>query len=70
MTRTETKQFQYEIQTHQEDCVNNIVSLFESLRQKINFIEVMTEHHKNEPFKISFKERINKTQLAALIMEK
>jgi type III restriction enzyme len=36
-TKTETKQFQYEIQTYQEDCVNNIISLFESLRQKAKF---------------------------------
>lgn len=34
------------------------------------YFEALAEHHKNEPFKISFKERINKTQLAALIMEK
>ena len=36
-TKTETKQFQYEIQSYQEDCVTNITSLFESLRQKVNF---------------------------------
>ena len=45
-TKTETKQFQYEIQSYQEDCVTNIVSLFESLRQKVNFGEVLTAHHK------------------------
>ncbi len=45
MAKTENKQFQYEIQDYQEDCVSNIVSLFENLRHKINFIEVMTEHH-------------------------
>lgn len=45
-TKTETKQFQYEIQSYQEDCVTNIVSLFESLRQKVNFGDVLTEHHK------------------------
>ena len=50
--KTETKQFQYEIQTHQEDCVNNIVSLFESLRQKASFIEVMKAHH--EKYKYNF----------------
>ena len=37
--KTETKQFQYEIQAYQEDCVNNIISLFESLRQKERFQE-------------------------------
>ncbi|MBW6481812.1 MAG: hypothetical protein K0B10_02010 [Vicingaceae bacterium] len=43
-TKTETKQFQYEIQAYQEDCVNNIISLFESLRQKANFVNVLTAH--------------------------
>ncbi len=45
-----TKQFQYEIQGYQEDCVNNIVSLFESLRQKVNFVEVLTAHHKKHKY--------------------
>ena len=44
--RTKTKQFQYEIQAYQEDCVNNIISLFESLHQKENFGDVLTAHHK------------------------
>jgi len=46
----------------------------EDEKRKIDFakkyFEALAEHHKNEPFKIAFKERINKTQLAALIMEK
>lgn len=44
------KQFQYEIQAYQEDCVNNIISLFESLRQKENFGEVLTAHHKKNKY--------------------
>ncbi len=44
------KQFQYEIQAYQEDCVNNIISLFESLRQKANFGEVLTAHHKKNKY--------------------
>ena len=44
--KTETKQFQYEIQNYQEDCVSNIVELFGNLRQKVNFIDVLTAHHK------------------------
>lgn len=40
----DTKQFQYEIQEYQEDCISNIVSIFESLHQKANFVEVMTAH--------------------------
>ena len=49
-TKTETKQFQYEIQSYQEDCVTSITSLFESLRQKVNFGEVLTAHHKKNKY--------------------
>jgi len=49
-TKTETKQFQYEIQSYQEDCVANITSLFESLRQKGNFVEVLTAHHNKNKY--------------------
>ena len=49
-TKTETKQFQYEIQSYQEDCVNNIISLFESLHQKVNFGEVLTAHQKKNKY--------------------
>ena len=31
------------------------------------YFEHLSEYYKDEPIKISFKERINKTQLAALI---
>ncbi|MCX6148883.1 MAG: DEAD/DEAH box helicase family protein [Candidatus Kapabacteria bacterium] len=40
----QTKQFQYEIQSFQEDCVNNIISLFESLRQNENFVNIFQTH--------------------------
>jgi len=50
-TKTETKQFQYEIQAYQEDCVNNIISLFESLRQKEKFDDVLTAHHNKNKYK-------------------
>ena len=49
-TKTETKQFQYEIQAYQEDCVNNIISLFDSLRQKEKFSDVLTAHHKKNKY--------------------
>lgn len=48
--RTETKQFQYEIQSYQEDCVTNIVGLFERLRSNLNFIEVLKEHHQKHNY--------------------
>lgn len=58
-TKTETKQFQYEIQSYQEDCVTNIVSLFESLRQKVNFGEVLTAHHKKHKYNFPVQDTKN-----------
>jgi type III restriction enzyme len=58
-TKTETKQFQYEIQSHQEDCVNNIISLFESLRQKANFGDVLTAHHKKNKYNFPVQDSKN-----------
>ncbi|MEE9905778.1 MAG: DEAD/DEAH box helicase family protein [Chlorobium sp.] len=59
MTKTETKQFQYEIQAYQEDCVNNIISLFESLRQKEKFDEVLTAHHNKNKYKFPVQDNNN-----------
>jgi len=58
-TKTETKQFQYEIQSYQEDCVTNIISLFESLRQKVNFGEVLTAHHKKNKYNFPVQDTKN-----------
>ena len=58
-TKTETKQFQYEIQAYQEDCVTNIISLFESLRQKVNFSEVLTAHHKKNKYNFPVQDNNN-----------
>lgn len=58
-TKTETKQFQYEIQAHQEDCVNNIISLFESLRQNGNFVDVLTAHHKKHKYNFPVQDTKN-----------
>jgi type III restriction enzyme len=58
-TKTNTKQFQYEIQSYQEDCVTNIVSLFESLRQKVNFGEVLTAHHKKNKYNFPVQDTKN-----------
>lgn len=55
----ETKQFQYEIQAYQEDCVNNIISLFENLRQKANFGEVLTAHHKKNKYNFPVQDTKN-----------
>lgn len=58
-TKTEIKQFQYEIQSYQEDCVTNITSLFESLRQKVNFKEVLTAHHKKNKYNFPIQDTKN-----------
>ena len=58
-TNTETKQFQYEIQGHQEDCVTNITSLFESLRQKERFCDVLTAHHNKNKYKFPVQDTKN-----------
>ncbi len=55
----EIKQFQYEIQAYQEDCVNNIISIFESLRQKANFGEVLTAHHKKNKYNFPVQDTKN-----------
>jgi type III restriction enzyme len=57
--KTETKQFQYEIQAYQEDCVNNIIGLFESLRQKENFGDVLTAHHKKNKYNFPVQDNKN-----------
>jgi type III restriction enzyme len=58
-TKTETKQFQYEIQAYQEDCVNNIINLFESLRQKENFSDVLTAHYKKNKYNFPVQDNKN-----------
>ena len=58
-TKTETKQFQYEIQAFQEDCVKNIVNLFENLHQKVDFNEVLTTHHKINNYNFSVQDTKN-----------
>ncbi len=49
-----TKQFQYEKQTFQEECVQNIVRIFGDLHQNQVFEKVMQVHHQknNYPFPI------------------
>lgn len=45
--KSNTKQFQYEIQSYQENCVANIVDIFEGLRQGESFASVFRQHYKN-----------------------
>lgn len=53
------KQFQYQIQTYQENCVNNIISLFESLRKKEIFSEVLTVHHQKNKYNFPVQDTKN-----------
>ncbi|CEN44263.1 Type III restriction enzyme, res subunit [Capnocytophaga canis] len=43
------KQFQYETQSYQEDCIHNIVQIFENLQEQKSFEKTLTEHkNKNQ----------------------
>ncbi|MFK8281416.1 restriction endonuclease [Capnocytophaga cynodegmi] len=43
------KQFQYETQSYQEDCIHNIVQIFENLNEQDSFEQTLTEHkNKNQ----------------------
>ncbi len=57
--KVETKQFQYEVQSYQEDCVNNITSLFENLRQNENFVDVLNTHHHKHNYKFPIQNTKN-----------
>lgn len=59
MVKSENKQFQYEKQDYQETCINNIVSIFESLHQKANFVEVMTAHKNKHKYNFPVQETKN-----------
>jgi type III restriction enzyme len=59
MTRTEVKQFQYEVQDYQEDCVNNLVGLFGNLLKKKKFEDVLTEHQKKHSYNFPVQETKN-----------
>ncbi|MCX7998152.1 MAG: DEAD/DEAH box helicase family protein, partial [Leptospiraceae bacterium] len=45
-----TKQFQYEVQSYQENCVRNIVNLFGKLTQRESFSKALQEHHQNQNY--------------------
>jgi len=53
------KQFQYEVQSYQEDCITNITSLFENLRQHAKFTEVLSEHHNKNKYKFPVQDSRN-----------
>ena len=59
MVSTENKQFRYEVQDYQENCVQNIVSIFERLYWKENFKQVMSEHYKNHSYNFPIQDTKN-----------
>ena len=59
MIKTEKKQFQYEIQDYQENCVSNITGIFESLRQKESFYEVIKAHYEKHNYNFPVKDNKN-----------
>jgi type III restriction enzyme len=56
---TEIKQFQYEIQTYQEECVSNLISLFQNLRQNNKFLDVLKSHHNKNKYNFPILENNN-----------
>jgi type III restriction enzyme len=58
-TKTETKQFQYEIQAYQEESVNNVIGLFESLLQGEQFTSLMEKHHQKNQYNFPVQETRN-----------
>ena len=59
MTKIQIKQFQYEVQSYQEDCVNNLVGLFGNLLKKARFEDVLTEHQKKHRYNFPVQETKN-----------
>lgn len=53
------KQFQYEIQSYQEECINNIISIFDALHQNQPFPEVMEEHYAKHNYHFPIQESKN-----------
>ncbi|MDD3535304.1 MAG: DEAD/DEAH box helicase family protein [Candidatus Cloacimonetes bacterium] len=65
MSKNQTKQFQYETQGYQDDCVNSIVSLFEGLRQENDARAVFREHFMSKGYNFP----INDTKNIDIMME-
>src|SRR5690606_22515270 len=53
------KQFQYEIHQYEEDCITNIVSLFDELRQGKSFIDVFSDQHKTNRYNFPVQDTKN-----------
>ena len=53
------KQFQYEIQAYQEDCVNNIIRIFKNLLANEDFINVLNAHQKSHKYNFPIQDTKN-----------
>ena len=55
------RQFQYEVQPYQEDCIGNILAIFDSLHQGIPFCQALTKHkgQHNYPFPVCDSKNID-----------
>ena len=60
MVKSENKQFQYEKQDYQETCINNTLSIFDSLHQKEDFVEVLTAHKNKHKYNFPIQNTKNK----------
>jgi type III restriction enzyme len=57
--KLEAKQFQYEVQSFQEDCIRNITGLFEKLHQNETFDNVISEHQNSNKYNFPVQETKN-----------
>jgi type III restriction enzyme len=53
--KTPNKQFQYEIQQHQEECVDNLITIFEKIHQNQPFDNVISQHQNSQKYKFPIK---------------
>ncbi|MFK8275257.1 DEAD/DEAH box helicase family protein [Capnocytophaga cynodegmi] len=53
------KQFQYETQSYQEDCIHNIVQIFENLHEQDSFEKTLTEHKNKNQYSFSVQNAKN-----------
>jgi type III restriction enzyme len=56
---SKSKQFHYDIQPHQEDCVQSIIQVFEQLQQRQPFAQVLNAHHAQHRYSFPIKDNHN-----------
>lgn len=59
LVKGQKKQFQYEVQSYQEECIEYIISIFEKLHQGYDFHEVLTAHHHKQGYKFTLQDSKN-----------